>query len=209
MLEIIECEQNSEEWHAARMGIPTASKFATVMAKGHGGGASKTRKEYLYKLAGEIITGTSMENYRNAYMDRGHEFEDEARQTYEFLKDVETTPVGFIRNGPKGASPDALIGDHGLLEIKTQAPHLLIDRILREGFPPEHVAQCQGQLWVAEREWLDIAVYYPGMSLFIERVRRDQKYILNLSSEVSRFNEDLADVVTRVRAYNPFARAAA
>ncbi len=65
-LEIFECEQNSPEWYQARMGIPTASQFSTVlMTKGVKGGVSKTRQTYLYKLAGEILTGESMENYSN------------------------------------------------------------------------------------------------------------------------------------------------
>lgn len=207
-VEIIDCEQNSEEWYRARMGLPTASEFSTILAQGRGGKPSKTRATYLNKIAGEIITQTPAENYSNAYMERGHALQEEAVRHYETLQNCETGSVGFLRNGRKGASPDRLIGDDGLLEIKTQAPHLLIERILSGKFPPEHKAQCQGQLWVAEREWLDIGVYYPGMPLFLKRVTRDEPYIVNLAAEVARFNEEVDEIIARVQAYNPFERAA-
>lgn len=201
MVEIIDCDQGSPEWFSCRAGIPTASEFHTVMAKGRGGGDSKTRQTYLYKLAGEIITGEPMESYSNAHMERGKVMEDEARSLYEFMADVDCERVGFIRSGRKGASPDSLIGSAGMVEIKTKLPHLMIETILRGDFPPEHKAQCQGQLWVAEREWIDIAVYYPGMPLFVTRATRDEEYIATLSGAVDEFNAELDSIVNRVRAY--------
>lgn len=200
-VEIIDVPQNSEEWIRARMGIPTSSMFATVMASGRGGGESKTRATYLRKLAGEIITDEPMENFTNAHMERGHAMEQEARDYYAFLRGVEPQLVGFIRNGDKGGSPDSLIGEDGLLEIKTALPHILIGYIEADKFPPEHMAQCQGNLWVSEREWLDISVYWPKMPPFIKRITRDEKYILNLAGEVARFNDELAALVERVKAY--------
>lgn len=201
MVEIISCDQNSADWHRARMGIPTASEFATVMAKGKGGGESKTRQTYLYKLAGEIITGQPMESYSNAHMERGHAMEQEARELYEFMTDQTCERVGFIRSGRKGASPDSLVGPNGLVEIKTKLPHLVIEALFRGEFPPEHKAQCQGQLWVAEREWLDIAIYWPGMPLFVTTATRDEAYIRELSDAVDIFNAELDIIVDRVRAY--------
>lgn len=201
MLDILDCDQNTEEWHRARMGIPTASMFATIMAKGRSGGESKTRQTYLYKLAGEVLTGQSMENFTNAHMDRGHEMEGEARAAYSFVTDNAPTLVGFIRNGRAGASPDSLIGSDGLLEIKTKLPHLMIETILRDDMPPEHRAQCQGQLWIAEREWIDIACYWPGMPLFIHRAVRDEAYIADLAAAVDAFNTELDAIVSKVRAY--------
>ncbi len=201
MIQIFDCEQNSPEWFQARSGIPTASEFHTVMASGRGGGESKTRKTYLYKLAGEIITGKPTEGYSNAHMDRGHDMEGEARNMYSFLADKDIQRVGFLRNGDKGASPDGLIGVDGMFEAKSKLPHLLIECIIRDDFPPEHKAQCQGALWVAEREWIDIAVYWPDMPLFVKRAYRDGPYIVQLASAVKQFNEELADIVERVRRY--------
>lgn len=201
MIDVISCDQNSADWYRARMGIPTASEFATVMAKGKGGGESKTRQTYLYKLAGEIITGEPMESFSNAHMERGKAMEDEARSAYEFMADVQCERVGFIRSGRKGASPDSLVGANGLVEIKTKLPHLVIEALFRGEFPPEHKAQCQGQLWVAEREWLDIAIYWPGMPLFVTTATRDEAYIRELSDAVDIFNAELDIIVDRVRAY--------
>lgn len=196
-VEIFDCEQGSEEWVRARVGIPTASEFATVMAKGEG----KTRTAYMRKLAGEIITGEPMENYSNAYMERGKVMEAEARSYYAFMEDAEPRRVGFIRNGNIGCSPDSLVGDSGMHEIKTAAPHVLIDFILKDQFPPEHMAQCQGNLLVSEREWIDLSVYWPGMPRFVKRLHRDDAYLTNLRSEIERFHADLAAVVERVRRY--------
>ncbi len=200
-VQIIECDQNSEQWFSARLGIPTASNFATVMANGRGGAESKTRSTYLRKLAGEIITGEAMDSHSNAHMERGHAMEGEARDFYSFITNEAPERVGFIRNGDKGGSPDSLIGTNGLLEIKTALPHILIEYLRMDKFPPEHVAQCQGNLWVSEREWIDIAIYWPKMPPLIKRAYRDEAYILNLSAAVNQFNVELQETVAFIRSY--------
>lgn len=201
MLDVLTCDQNTEEWREARAGIPTASEFSTILAKGRSGGESKTRRTYLCKLAGEVITGEPMENFSNAHMERGHELEPQARALYEVIRDVEVEQVGFIRNGRKGCSPDGLVGADGMTEIKTKLPHLMVDTILRGDVPPEHKAQTQGQLWVAEREWVDFNAYWPGFPLFTVRSYRDEEYIKTLADAVDRFNEELDEMVAKVRAY--------
>lgn len=194
---IHDMEQGTDEWFLARLGLPTASNFATIMAKGRDGGASKTRKTYLYKLAGEIITGKPMESFSNAHTERGHAMEDEARKCYAFLADTEPQQVGFITNGKKGCSPDSLIGDAGMLEIKTKLPHLMLEVLERDKFPPEHWAQCQGQMWVAEREWCDLICYYTGMPPFIKRAYRDEEYLADLEKAVDQFNDELYELVSK------------
>ena len=194
-MEIINCEQNSPEWFEARRGIPTASQFKAILAKGEG----KTRRTYMMKLAGELITGERMESFSNEYTERGHEFEPEARDLYQFQTGAELRRVGFIRSGKAGCSPDSLIGEDGGLEIKSQSPHLLIETILKDEFPSEHRAQVQGTLWITKRQWWDIAVYYRGVPLFTKRTHRDEKYIQTLATEVDRFNAELADVVSQIQ----------
>jgi len=196
-LQIINCEQNSPEWIKARLGIPTASRFATVMAKGEG----KTRSEYMRKLAGEILTDEPAEAFSNSHTDRGHEMEAIARQEYEFITGNTAELVGFIRNGNKGASPDSLIGNDGGLEIKTALPHIQIDRLERDRLPPEHRAQVQGNLWVSEREWWDFVSYWPKLPILTVRVYRDEEFIKDLSDEVDRFNDELAALVEKIRRY--------
>lgn len=183
------------------MGIPTASCFATVMAKGRTKGeVSKTRAKYMRQLAGEIITGEPMETYSNHHMERGKAMEAEARDLYAFMRDAEPEQVGFIRNGQKGCSPDSIVADNGMVEIKTKLPDILIECFERGHVcPPEHMAQCQGALWVAEREWIDFVAYWPKMPLFVVRMERDEDYIANLAGEVDRFNDELAMLVDRIR----------
>lgn len=195
--QIIPCEQNSPEWLRARMGIPTASAFSQLLAKGEG----KTRRTYMLKLAGEIITGEPMESFSNEHTERGHAMEDEVRDLYIFQTGAEIERVGFIRNGRAGCSPDSLIGVNGGLEIKTKLPHLLIDVILKGEFPSEHKAQVQGTLWLTGREWWDIAIGYTGVPLFVKRATRDETYIRNLAGEVDRFNDELDLIVKTVRAH--------
>lgn len=202
-MEIFTCDQGTPEWIQCRMGIPTASKFHTVMAKGvKAGEASKTRRTYMLQLAGERITQLPAENYNNGYMNRGHEMEDQLRARYTFDSGLDVTQVGFIRNGDKGASPDALVGSDGMLEIKTEAPHLLGERLLtkRGEIPPEHMAQLQGNLWVAERDWIDIVIGYTGMPIFKARVWHDDAYIKTISAAVSQFNAELAELVAKIQA---------
>lgn len=213
-LEIIDCEQNSPEWYRARMGIPTASEFKTIIGIKKDAREKVTRRTYMLKLAGELITGEPMESYSNDHMERGKAMEDEARNLYAFMTDAEPKRVGFIRNGPKGCSPDSLIDDpilgkRGMLEIKTKLAHLTIDCLLKDEFPSEHRAQCQGALWVAEREWIDICVYWPKLPLFVKRAYRDEAFIKDLGQAVDDFNSELAEMVERVRRYGMQERKAA
>jgi predicted phage-related endonuclease len=196
-LQIFDCDQNSPEWLTARMGIPTASKFATVMAKGEG----KTRSEYLRKLAGEILTEEPSESFSNVHTERGHDMEELARTEYAFMTGNEPVLVGFIRNGNKGASPDSLLGTNGGLEIKTAMPHIQIDRLERDRLPPEHKAQVQGNLWISEREYWDFVSYWPKLPMLTVRVYREEDYIKTMSDEIDRFNDELAELVERVRRY--------
>lgn len=198
-MQILDFEQGSEDWILARLGIPTASEFKSVLASGRDGGASKTRRTYMLKLAGERITGKPADSFTNAHMERGKEMEAEAREAYAFISNVEPRQVGFIRNRAAGCSPDSLIGSDGMLEIKTKLPHLLIDVMLKGKLPSEHRAQCQGQLWVAEREWVDFVAYWPGIRPFIFREHRNETYITELANAVDRFNDELDAIVEQIR----------
>lgn len=206
-MQIIDCEQGTPEWFAARAGIPTASMFHTVMAVGIKGGKSLTRIDYLNKLAGELLTGEPMENYVSADMERGKLMEDEARDLYAFQEGVEPQRVGFIKSGNKGASPDSLIGDKGGLEIKSAAAHVQIKRLLSGELPSEHKAQVHGNLWVCEREWWDFASYCPKLPLFVIRVYRDEEYIKKIANEVELFNIELQQTVEYIRRYGEKAAA--
>ena len=110
--EIINCEQNSDEWYRARMKIPTSSQFQCLLAKS---ADRKGRATYMRQLAAEILTDERGESFTNQAMERGHAMEQEARDNYAFLHDCEPQLIGFIKSGRKGGSPDSLIGNDGLL----------------------------------------------------------------------------------------------
>ncbi len=116
------------------------------------------------------------------------------------MMDVDPQLVGFIRNGKKGCSPDSLIGEEGMAEFKSQWPHLLIETLLKDEFPSAHKAQCQGNLWVADREWIDICVFWSNkMPMLIKRAYRDVSYIATLARAVADFNEELEEMVDKLR----------
>jgi len=191
--------QGTPEWFAVRAGLPTASEFDSVIAKGRGGEPSKTRRTYMLKLAGERITGEVTEGYTNAHMERGKAMEAEARDLYAFMRDAQLTQVGFVRNEQfrAGCSPDSLIGEDGALEVKTKLPHLQLDALIAGVLPPEHKPQVQGILLVTGRLWCDFISYWPKLPPLIVREYRDQAYIDNLVAGLNTFNAELDSLVAR------------
>lgn len=197
-LQIFNCPQGSAEWLACRLGIPTASMFATVMAKGKGGGDSVTRRKYMYTLIAQRKTGVVEEGFSNQHTERGHEWEPDARNLYAMVADVEPVQVGFLRRGEVGASPDSLIGTDGLLEIKTRMQHLQVELLLAGEVPTEHKAQIQGQLWVSGRQWLDFVGYHPGLQLFVKRVYRDEAYIAGIKVAIDDFLGEMHGTIAKL-----------
>jgi hypothetical protein len=196
-----EVEQGSDAWRKLRAGLPTASEFHDVIAKvGPRGGIPKGRQKLLWRLAGEIITGQPEDTYQNDDMRRGQEREGEARDYYAFLYDVDPKRVAFIRNGNCGASPDSLIGEEGLLEIKDAKPSVQIERLIAGTLPSEHKAQCQGQLMVSGRKWVDFMSHCRGLPPLVVRVDRDEEYIAELRAGVDRFVAELQQMVKWIEA---------
>ena len=204
-IEIVDCDQGSDKWFSVRRGIPTASNFSDVMASGRDGGISKTRDLLLRKLAGEIVSGVNREDFRNSAMDRGNTMEDDVRSLYAMISGVEPVKVGFVRRAMRygiiGASPDSFVGDERGVEIKTSAPHLLIEILKADRVPPEHVLQIQGCMMVTGRKTWDLAIGYTGMPLFRKTIRRDESVIARLDLALSVFYEELNELVAWLRAY--------
>lgn len=200
MIEVFNCEQGTPEWYACRAGIPTASEFATVLMQGQKKGEpSKTRRKYMLTLIGERLTGQPSEGYVNGHMLRGKEHEPAARQLYRAMNyDLKTEQVGFIRNGDKGCSPDLFVGDSGMAEFKSNQPHILLEMHLADEVPKEHECQLQGNLWVAEREWIDFMSYWPGLDPFVKRVYRDEKAIKSIALGVEIFNNELHELMAKL-----------
>lgn len=197
-MQVVDCIQGSDQWKRARMGRPTASSFGAVIATK--GSDSKMRRSYMMKLAGEILTGEPAETITTRHMARGIAMEPEARDYYAFARNVDPQLVGHVINHGAGCSPDALIGKTGLLQIKTALPHILIEKLVADKFPDEHKAQCQGELWVTEREWIDICVYWPNLPPLIKRAFRDDTYIRVLEKRIKAFCDELGEIVEHIRA---------
>lgn len=197
---ICDVEQGSQEWLALRLGIATASELDCLLVSGKGeAGFGVAAFTYMDQLIGERITEEAAElPFQTRATIRGHELEQVARGLYESRESVKTKQVGIILNHGIGYSPDALVGDNGLTEIKTKLPKFQIGVILSGEVPKEHVAQCQGGLWAAEREWLDFISYWPGIPLFVKRMYRDEAMIRKLSERVKTFYEILDERMNKV-----------
>tara|TARA_R100001143_G_C3338545_1_gene123036 strand:- start:452 stop:1060 length:609 start_codon:yes stop_codon:yes gene_type:complete len=191
-MRIVYVEQGSEEWHAARMGVPTASQFAKILAST---GKPSTRAEsYRHTLLAERL-GVRAESYESDAMKRGTELEPEARETYEFITGSAVEQVGFVLRGGDlvGCSPDGLIGDSGGLEIKCPMPATHISYLLRGKVPAKYIPQVQGCMYVCGpgRKWWDFMSYSPGLEPLIVRVERDEDYIAALDSALAGFLEQM------------------
>lgn len=191
-------EQGSPEWIAARLGKVTASRIADVIAKTKTG-PSASRVNYMAELIAERLTGTRAPSYTNAAMEHGTATEPEARAAYEFQCDVDVIQVGFVPHpvlsSQTGCSPDGLVGDDGLIEIKCPNTATHIDTLLGGNVPAKYMAQIQWQLACTKRKWCDFVSYDPrlpgNMRLFVQRVKRDDKMIAELVEAVSLFLDEL------------------
>ncbi len=198
MPEFFDCDQGSDQWLQLRCGIATASEFAIVLRDG---ATSKTYNEYRLKKVGEILTGCPAEGYSNWHHERGKQYEPTARDEYEFYHpDPAPERIGFVKNAHAGCSPDSLIGTDGGLEIKTMLPHLALDVMLKQRFPSQFKAQCQGNLWICQRNWWDLVIYWPGLPLYVKRIHRDEPYIERLEIAVRQFNDEVETIIEQVRA---------
>lgn len=197
-MKIIECEQKTPEWFAARCGIPTASSFDKLITTT--GKQSAQRTKYMYQLAGERVSGKSEDGFQSAAMLRGIETESEARRFYEFTSSQTITQVGFCLSdcGRYGASPDGLVGEDGLLEIKCPTLAVHVGYLLENKPPTDYFQQTQGQLFVTGRKWSDFISYYPGLQPLVIRVTPDQAFHQLLSTELTGFCGELEQIILRI-----------
>lgn len=198
---ISDAKQGSDEWLAARCGLVTASNFADVLAKGEG----KTRKNYLWRIVGERLSGVQYYGFKNSHTDRGNADEPISCLSYEAKTGNLVSRVGFMRFESMlcGCSPDGLVGDDGGIEMKNVIPSVQAETIDKGGYPSSHKAQIQGNLWVTGRAWWDFVshsedIQDEDLRTYVFRVERDEAYIKNLETEVERFlaevNVTIADL---------------
>lgn len=200
--------QGSAEWFAQRAGKVTASRVADVIAKTKTGwGAS--RANYAAQLVAERLTGNVEPTFTNAAMQWGSDKEPEAREAYEFHAGVFVDQVGMIDHpviAMTGASPDGLVGDDGLVEIKCPNTATHIETLLSGKVPAKYVTQMAWQMACTGRVWCDFVSFDPRMPehmrLFVQRVARDDALIATLEAEVSTFLTEVSETVASLtRAY--------
>lgn len=198
-------EQGTEGWLLDRAGKFTASRASALMAKIKSGVAAD-RKNLIALLAVERLTGQPVETYQNDAMRRGTELEAEARDAYAFAKGVAVDEVGFVSCDSlpnTGCSPDGLVGDDGLLEVKCPASMAKHVDALRNGeHAREYRWQLQHQLLVTGRQWVDAASYDPrfpeGLQLAVVRVERDEAAIAELQAEIRAGDAEVAALVAEL-----------
>jgi putative phage-type endonuclease len=195
MIEMI--EQRSDQWFAARIGKVTASRVADVLAKTKSG-YSASRDNYMAQLVCERLTGQREDFFTSAAMQHGTDTEPLARAAYESLKDVLVDEVGFVPHPSiimAGASPDGLVGDNGLLEIKCPNTATHIDTLLSQTVPGKYNTQMQFQMACTDREWCDFVSFDnrlpEELQLFVKRVPRDNMYIRLMEDEIVKFLNEL------------------
>ena len=206
----LQIDQQSPEWLHARCGCVTASRVADAIAKLKNGKPTAARETYMMELLAETVTGSAAEHYVSAPMMHGIETEPLARNMYEIERGIEIERVGFVLH-PKikrtGASPDGLIGDDGILEIKCPQTTTHLGYFIEGVMPEKYIPQVTWQLACTGRKFCDFVSYDPRLpadfGLFIVRFERNDKEIEEMECEVTKFREELDALAAKLLKNRP------
>lgn len=209
-----EFEQGSALWYAARLGIPTASSFDKIITPAKAD-LSKSARAYAYYLAAETILQTPLESISHLeWVSRGKDLEPMAVKQYAFTEEAQIRSVGFITtdDGLIGCSPDRLVDVQdgagrwlrGGLEVKCPAPQTHIGYLI-DGPGDSYKPQVQGQLWVAELDFVDFYSFHPSMPAVLRRTYRDEPYLTKLSAALRQFCEMKEEILALCRKTGFFA----
>jgi hypothetical protein len=205
---LIDCDQGTPEWFAARLGVITASKAKDACDKlKTTGKPSKVALAYAAQLAMERVSGQPCDDtFQNFAMRRGSELEPKARFAYEEHTGQLVRESGLVLTDDRlfGYSTDGLIGDDGLIEIKCPMSALTVVSMWRDADLSDYEHQIQMGLWLTGRQWLDFVMFDPrldavGKSLFIQHVERDEEFIAAMEADLMRFAALVADFESHLR----------
>lgn len=189
-----EVEQGSEEWHAMRCGLLTASEMHLIVTPTLKAASNDKERAHLYELLAQRVTQFVEPRYISDDMLRGTEDEIDALLLYA-KHYAPVTECGFITNDKWGFtigySPDSFVGDDGLIECKSRRQKYQVQTILEGCVPAEHMIQVQTGLLVTEREWLDYVSYSNGLPLFVVRVLPIPAYQEAIVEAATAFEERL------------------
>lgn len=195
-------EQGSEAWLAARKGCITGSRFKDCRDKLKGGAPSKACIAYAMDTARERAGGRAPAKFQNAAMRTGTEQEPLARLAYERRTGNLVEEVGFFttEDGLFGLSPDGLIDDDGVLEIKTMVSSDTLFTAVADGDLSAYMDQCMGYLWLLGRQWVDLVLWAPDLDLMVvHRIHRDEDAIEKLESDLMEFARMVKQYETTLR----------
>lgn len=194
-------EQGSDQWKLDRLGKVTASPVKNVLSKGRGSAPSKMAETYMMELIAEILTGELKPFFENDAMRWGTETEPQARDMYSVKNNfVAVREVAYVEHNEFILiSPDGLVGDDGLLEIKCPNTTTQLKRALSDDYSADYKEQIQMQLWVTEREWCDFVSFDPRLECSAgylqQRVFRDEEYIKEMKTKVYAFVEKMNKLI--------------
>lgn len=197
---VLDCPQLSEEWFAARLGNPGASNFAKIVtAKGD---PSKQQQDYLYQLAGELVSRQAEVNFSSPWMERGTQLEQEARDLFSLVYELEIKQVGLVyydERMDRHCSPDGIMDDSGL-ELKAPMQKTHVSYLVNEKLPTDYFQQVQGSMYITGFSTWHFVSYSPGLPLFHVLVERDEAFCRKLHGALDDFVARLFLTVEKIRA---------
>lgn len=202
------CAQYSDEYDRLRLGLPTSSNFDKIITPG--GKPSKQWEKYAYHLIAERFLDRKIDTFTSRDMELGLMMEQDAANDYELMTDRTVDLIGFITNdeGTAGCSPDRLIGEDGLLEIKCPKPQTQMEYLVTGKVDKEHWPQLQGQLYISGRKFVDIMAFNPELPRCILTVERDVEFIACLEKQLKEFNAFIDQVVDKISEMQPIRKGA-
>lgn len=196
---VLDVEQGSTEWFAARLGIPTASMFDKIITTTCQ--PSKSAQNYAFTVAGERLSGRIEEGYSNDSIERGRELEPVAREFYEFVSGHQVDQVGLVYKDEArlfSCSPDGLVGENGGIEIKCPSIGVHTRYLYGNKCPTDYYQQVQGCLYVTGRKWWDFISYYPDVEPLIVRCYPDEKFQEALDEELKKFCSEVDRIISEI-----------
>ena len=197
--------QRTDEWFAVRLGKVTASRMADVLSKGKSG-ESASRRNYRIELVAQRLTNQPSEPFTNAAIEHGIASEPLARVAYELKNNRDVIDIAFVEHPTIewfGCSPDGLVGENGLIEIKCPNTTTHLDWMEDGKAPSKHIPQMMAQMACTGRQWCDFVSYDPrlpeDLQLFIVRVNRDQEYIDSMEAEVKKFLKEVEETINKLK----------
>ena len=196
---ILNVEQSSPEWFAARVGMISASNFSKIITST--GKKSTSATTYMNSLIAETLMGRKINTHQADAMTRGIEMEAEARQYYELVTGFEASEVGLVykdENKRVSCSPDGLIGDFGL-EIKSPLPSTQIKYLLSGKLPSEYKSQVQGSMYVTGLSKWDFLSYRPEINHLLVTVEYDEVFTSKLDEYLTEFIGEMDEKLNKIK----------